>query len=744
MKPLRLYIENFMCHGSSFIDFREFNSALIVGKVDNNELYSNGVGKTTIFKAIEYVLFNQADVNLEKIIRDGCDSCCVTLDFMVNNVEYRISRRRTRKSTDFSLYERTPEIGVETDVYHQLIDNSNVIYKPLSIDKDNKFWKDKSGSRASDTEKDVDKLIKVNYKSFRSTIHFIQNDFGGLATATPEKRKGILKDALNIIVYSKLEKLAKEEYSILSKEIDKSKIIIDTLGTPLKDIKLLENQIISLDDLIAQKTESLNEVQFEIDNLNKQINNQTNVLSNLESKFSNLLLKRKTLESEKSKLEISVKEYTSKKNNAINAANDLIKEINILKEQQSKLIEIDFSQIDILTDLLTNKKHKITELNLIIQQSLAKCEELKVPLPNDSICKHCRQILTEKHKIECQKQINNELDLTNILIKNSQKEIQQINIDVQKDQQTINSLNLSKKQLENINTNISSKNKEIQDKKVLYNEYLELLNKFISELAEKNEEIIKSEEELKKSSMNEAAIVKNIISNLKVKLTETNSNINSLSKEITQATSSKAIILHNVEQKNKDSLKIKEIQSELYKLQQESEMYPEVIQAFSTTGIPNLIIQNVLDDLQIEANNLLAQLKPGLQLSFFVEKTVEKTKDVTDTLEINYHINGKERYYEQLSGAQKIAITFSLKLGLSFLLQKIIGTDIKFLMLDEIDQSLDKASVDAFADIVKFFQKDFTILVITHNDRLKDKFLHAILVEQDINMVSSASVVSSW
>ena len=116
----------------------------------------------------------------------------------------------------------------------------------------------------------------------------------------------------------------------------------------------------------------------------------------------------------------------------------------------------------------------------------------------------------------------------------------------------------------------------------------------------------------------------------------------------------------------------------------------------------------------------------------------------TNLIDINYLINGKERQYDQLSGAQKVAVTFSLKLGLSFILQKIVGTDIKFLLLDEIDQSLDKAGVDAFADIVKFFQKDFTILVITHNDRLKDKFQHAILVEQDINMVSRAKVVSSW
>ena len=62
------------------------------------------------------------------------------------------------------------------------------------------------------------------------------------------------------------------------------------------------------------------------------------------------------------------------------------------------------------------------------------------------------------------------------------------------------------------------------------------------------------------------------------------------------------------------------------------------------------------------------------------------------------------------------------------MLQNRIGIEFKFLLLDEIDQSLDKACVDAFSDIVKTLQKEFTILVITHNDRLKDKFTHGILV----------------
>ncbi len=70
MKPLRLYINNFLCYDNSYIDFSKFSSALIVGKINNNDSYSNGVGKSTIFKAIEFVLFNYVDINFEHIIRE--------------------------------------------------------------------------------------------------------------------------------------------------------------------------------------------------------------------------------------------------------------------------------------------------------------------------------------------------------------------------------------------------------------------------------------------------------------------------------------------------------------------------------------------------------------------------------------------------------------------------------------------------------------------------------------------------
>jgi len=743
MKPVRLYLDNFMCHDKSFVDFSQFSAALIVGKVDNNELFSNGVGKTTIFKAIEYVLFNQADVNLEKIIRDDENACQITLDFLIGDQEFRVRRKRTKKgSTDLTLLQRTNNPGEETEVYHTVsLDAKGNVYSPLD---DEKYWKDISGRRAADTEKELEKLIKINFKAFRSTIHFIQNDLMGLPTATPESRKKILKEALNLIVYTKLEKIAKDKSNVLSKDIEKHKTLIDNLGDPGKELLDLVSKLTTIELDLATKQGFVLEFNNLIGKINDKIAELNNTYSVLVSTSSSLVSKEQGLLASKSKLETSVKEYQSKKTNVIKVAKDLIDEVKSLKETQTKLAGIDYSQIDILGEQVAANKDKIAHYNVIIQNNLSKYEELKIPVPDDSVCKHCRQPLSKEHKSICKSQIQDEMVSCQEAIKNSKKEIASLNSEILGWQQTINGLNLSKQQLESINTKITSKNKEIQDRKSLHDEYVSLFEKFTNELNDRTTELEQVREELKNSSIEESKILQKQIETEKNQASRLTAEAQSVNKEIAHLNASKAVIQHTISQKNTDKDKLSALKKNLVELEEKFVIYPSVLQAFSSTGIPNLIIQNVLDDLQAEANELLGQLKPGLQLSFFVEKTVGKTGDQADTLDINYHINGKERYYEQLSGAQKLAVAFSLKLGLSFLLHKMIGTNIQFLLLDEIDQSLDKASVDAFADIVKFFQKDFTILVITHNDRLKDKFSHAILVEQDMNMISRARVVSSW
>jgi DNA repair exonuclease SbcCD ATPase subunit len=53
--------------------------------------------------------------------------------------------------------------------------------------------------------------------------------------------------------------------------------------------------------------------------------------------------------------------------------------------------------------------------------------------------------------------------------------------------------------------------------------------------------------------------------------------------------------------------------------------------------------------------------------------------------------------------------------------------------LDEVSSSLDDKGLDMFIDIVKNLSNEIKILVITHDDKLKDKFDDILIVEKDSN-----------
>lgn len=724
-----------MCYDLGFIDFTLFNAALVIGKKDNNDLRANGVGKTTIFKAIEYVLFNQvSDLNLEECIREEQPKCRIVFDFLIGGQEYRLARSRTRKGvSDLSFAERNAEIGTIEEIYH----DSNSI--PV-IEK--KFWKDISGRRTGDTEKDLAKLIKVNYKSFGVFVHFMQNDFTGLTTATPEKRKGILKDALNLAIYTKLEKLAKEKFSILDKEANRLSSLIEALGDPKTDNITFSKQVLQTNQELEARQKKLSILQEQQAKEIVLVNQLINQHAIVESKSASLVSLKTSAANELSKTESSFKEYQTKKANAIKSAKELVIEIKELEKTQLELVSIDYEQIKTLTDQIVSNKEKIAQLNLTIENDMKRCNKLKIPLPIDGECEHCRQPLSQEHRLICQTKINEEMQEKQNNMQLNKKEIKRLSDENILHQQKISSISNSKQMLDATSAKLNLKRSEHEEKKSKFQDYSDNLTKYTKELAQKQEECQRLEEESKSSSLEEANLIQIKIDEQKKVIAESNKPIDVLNKEINHFNNQKAILEHNIQQRTEDLRKKENFATSLKSVDDKLTIYPFVLQAFSSTGIPNLIIQNILDDLQIEANNLLAQLNPILQLSFLIEKTKDGVE--VDTLDIKYLVNGKRRYYGQLSGAQKLAMTFSLKLGLSFLLQNMIGMEVKFLLLDELDQGLDKATIDDYADLIKVFQKDFTILVITHNDRLQKHFDTAVLVEQNIDEVSTARVVNSW
>jgi len=710
MIPIKLIIEDFLCYSRAEIDFDEFSSAVIIAKKTGNDKISNGAGKSTIFSAIKYALFNRVDSStLDQVIRHNTNLCRVSFDFMVDNITYRIIRCKPK--------------GTSTDI-RLFILNQNI-------------WDEITNKTPTQTEAEIGKIIKINYETFCNSVIFSHRDlFFGLASLRPADKKKALKEALQLNIYNKFEKTASKKASDIVKEIEKTRTIIGVLGEPEKDIIALNN------DLAGISSSMLNYNNEKID-LNKAYDYENEIYATSVARFDEIekismdaRARQKTLKADIAKLNEIVKDYANKLTTLKKSGSAISNEIEEIKSYINKHAHARSSKneleeiLAVILDMTTKK-----------QTLSSKLFELEIPLPDDSVCKHCRQTLSDEHRLLCKEEINKEILIIRDSLKNITEDLENIRV---------NELSIKKKiaEEEKIVSDIKQKNsllelkiKELENKRTLYQEYIDLSNQNISILEEKTNELDTIQKAQSIERIVEHAKLKTTIPEIKERLVSLSKELDGLTERILSCSNTKAVLEHKKNERTKDIEKIVSFNNDILSLEAKYGLHQKVIQAFGSGGIPALIIHTILDDFQIETNNLLSQLRPGLQVQFSVVKE-RGDGDKDDTLDITYALNGKDLEYALLSQAQKLLVSLCLKLGLASVIKKRLGTDIKLFMVDEADQSLDSESLDLFEAAIKKLQQDFKILIITHNNDLKEKFSHTILVEQDENMISTAKVVA--
>lgn len=167
----------------------------------------------------------------------------------------------------------------------------------------------------------------------------------------------------------------------------------------------------------------------------------------------------------------------------------------------------------------------------------------------------------------------------------------------------------------------------------------------------------------------------------------------------------------------------KEISKELKKSKKEQNIYEKLIVAFGKNGIQALIIENVLPEIEEEANDLLAKLtNNSTQISIESLRDL-KSGGIKETLDIKISDELGFRDYELYSGGEAFRIDFSLRIALSKLLTRRAGTKLRTLVMDEGFGTQDEEGIDNLVQAIQSISEDFDkILVITHLESLKDAF----------------------
>ena len=145
--------------------------------------------------------------------------------------------------------------------------------------------------------------------------------------------------------------------------------------------------------------------------------------------------------------------------------------------------------------------------------------------------------------------------------------------------------------------------------------------------------------------------------------------------------------------------------------------------AFGKNGIQALIIENVLPEIEEEANDLLAKLTNNSTRISIASLRDLKSGRMKETLDIKISDELATRDYEMYSGGEAFRIDFSLRIALSKLLTRRAGTKLRTLVMDEGFGTQDEKSIDKLVQAIQSISDDFDkILVITHLESLKEKF----------------------
>lgn len=718
MLPRRIYLKDFMGHKESDIDCTKFNSCLIVGKNKNNAHISNGVGKSTIFKAIEFVLYGEyACDKIEEIIRNDQELCRVIFEFELDNEIYQVIRQRSKSGTH--------------------------IY--LNIWKADK-WESLTSKTNTQTELELNKLIKISHKALKNSIYFDQGNLDGIPSASNDKRKELLKEPLNITIYNKHHKIAKKKLDEQENNLDKLKFKIDSLGNPEKELNSCLLDISAISIKLVDNRRLYEELQKKIDNKKSQLSDLDRLISSESVDVNKQLIETKDrLKEIESELLRTTSEQTVASKKMQEFKQELAEKISALQSKTDHLKKLKTEELR-ATNTIQNELTLIIEKEQRGRVAIARLEvdesRYSKPIADIGECSFCQQEVKEDHRVKCLEESGKKLiDVRQDLIKYREAMTKCLtkrrNLEVEQ-KETVKKL-----------SQIDSFELEIGNWKNNINKIQELVNQYNSTIDNKNNDLSRlniSKENLSSrySILLESAKKFNIkelnekMSLIKIEIQDLDLNIKKCLSDISSDDTRVGILKEKEDNFKNNIIKLQKFSEEEKVILEKVGLLKKVVIAFGNHGIPTLIINTILNNLSIEANLLLQSLRPSLSFQFKYDESNE------DILDIVYYKHNKEISYKLISGGEKLMVNLSFKLALSKIIQKRLGVDIKFLLLDEIDQSLDQSGVADLAQLIKKLQESFKVFSVTHNRNLADEFSQFIIVSGDDENGSVAKYSTTW
>lgn len=175
---------------------------------------------------------------------------------------------------------------------------------------------------------------------------------------------------------------------------------------------------------------------------------------------------------------------------------------------------------------------------------------------------------------------------------------------------------------------------------------------------------------------------------------------------------------------------IEALRAEIAEIDRRANLLGILGDAYAKSGIPALLVEQAVPELEAAANEVLTLLSDGQLSVAFRTQRENKDGSIAEALDIIVYGPNGERPYESFSGGQAVRVAIAVRCGTSELVAGRSGARCEMLILDEpkwLDDHGQDVLVDCLARLSDRFQ---TILLATHSDRLKDAFPQRIEVSR--------------
>jgi DNA repair protein SbcC/Rad50 len=155
----------------------------------------------------------------------------------------------------------------------------------------------------------------------------------------------------------------------------------------------------------------------------------------------------------------------------------------------------------------------------------------------------------------------------------------------------------------------------------------------------------------------------------------------------------------------------------------EHSIFEDLRLAFGKDGVPAMIIEAAIPEIEEGANQILARMTDGRMNIRFDTQREKVTGGIKETLDIKIADELGTRDYATFSGGEAFRVNFAVRLALSRLLARRAGAQLRTLIIDEGFGTQDAQGRERLVSALNAIQDEFDlIMVITHIDELKEAF----------------------